>query len=96
MSHVIQFPVQFKTTTAPVNTNVCATVTPLTPRIIKSDSVKFAQTVKSVKSELMSTIVNSAVALDLDVHNSEVQQQLSAVYTMFVMYVNKYYKNSNK
>ena len=93
MSNVIQLPVQSRTTTA-ANTSNSAVILNLVPRIQQSDAVQFAQTVKSVKSELMSTIINSAHALDLDVHDSEVQQQLTAVYTMFVMYVNKYYKKS--
>ena len=94
MSNVIQLPVVPRTTTAVVNTNHNASVHNLVPRIQQSDAAQFAQTVKSVKSDLMSTIINSAHALDLDVHDSEVQQQLTAVYTMFVMYVNKYYKKS--
>ena len=94
MSNVIQLPVVPRTTTAVVNTNHNASVHNLVPRIQQSDAVQFAQTVSSVKSDLMSTIINSAHALDLDVHDSEVQQQLTAVYTMFVMYVNKYYKKS--
>jgi hypothetical protein len=94
MSNVIQLPVQFRTTTAAVNTNYSASIVNLVPLIQQSDAVQFAQTVRSVKSDLMSTIINSAHALDLDVHDSEVQQQLTAVYTMFVMYVNKYYKKS--
>jgi hypothetical protein len=93
MSNVIQLPVQSRTTTA-ANTSNSAVILNLVPRIQQSDAVQFAQTVKSVKSDLMSTIINSAHALDLDVHDSEVQQQLTAVYTMFVMYVNKYYKKS--
>jgi uncharacterized membrane protein len=93
MSNVIQLPVVPRTTTV-VNTNHNASVHNLVPLIQQSDAAQFAQTVKSVKSELMSTIINSAHALDLDVHDSEVQQQLTAVYTMFVMYVNKYYKKS--
>jgi uncharacterized membrane protein len=93
MSNVIQLPVVSRTTTV-VNTNHNASVHNLVPLIQQSDAAQFKQTVKSVKSDLMSTIINSAHALDLDVHNSEVQQQLTAVYTMFVMYVNKYYKKS--
>ena len=94
MSNVIQLPVVPRTTTAAVNTNYSASIVNLVPLIQQSDAVQFAQTVRSVKSDLMSTIINSAHALDLDVHDSEVQQQLTAVYTMFVMYVNKYYKKS--
>lgn len=93
MSNVIQLPVQSRTTTA-ANTSNSAVILNLVPRIQQSDAAQFKQTVKSVKSDLMSTIINSAHALDLDVHDSEVQQQLTAVYTMFVMYVNKYYKKS--
>ena len=94
MSNVIQLPVVPRTTTATANTSNSAVILNLVPRIQQKDAAQFSQTVKSVKSDLMSTIINSAHALDLDVHDSEVQQQLTAVYTMFVMYVNKYYKKS--
>ena len=53
MSNVIQLPVVSRTTTAPINTNHNASVHNLVPRIQQSDAAQFAQTVSSVKSDLM-------------------------------------------